>query len=136
MEKTLLIADDAAIMRAMIRDAAAQAGWRVIGEACDGQQAAEQYRQLRPAAVTLDLVMPHTDGLAALRAIKAIDPQARVLVVSALDQRRILEQSFAAGATDFLVKPFTPELLIEALEKMVRPATLPTARGSALQSSL
>lgn len=125
--RTLLIVDDAMIIRARIRDTAEQTGWTVVGEAADGQEAADLYQKTRPDAVTLDLVMPRHDGLEALRRIRAIDPAARVLVVSALEQKEILQESFTAGASDFLIKPFAEAALIQALDKLVPPA----ARGSA-----
>lgn len=121
MPGTLLTIDDAAIIREMIKDTASAAGWNIVGEACDGREGFEQYRRLRPDAVTLDLVMPEYDGLFALRAIRAFDPQARVIVVSALDQKSILKEAFKAGASDFLVKPFQRSMLVETLEQLIAP---------------
>ena len=83
---------------------AASAGWDVVGEASNGQEAIDRYRQLRPDAVTLDLVMPEHDGLHALHGIMEFDPEAKVLVVSALEQRDVLKDAFKAGAADFVVK--------------------------------
>ena len=121
MAKRLLITDDAEIMREIIKDAAIEAGWEVAGFALDGQQAVEKYLELRPDAVTLDLVMPVYDGLYALRGILAADPNATVLVVSALDQRNVLKEAFKTGATDFLVKPFDKADLISALNTHASP---------------
>jgi two-component system, chemotaxis family, chemotaxis protein CheY len=115
MAKRLLITDDAEIMREIIKDAAVDAGWEVAGFALDGQEAINKYKELKPDAVTLDLVMPVYDGLHALRGILAYDPDATVLVVSALDQRNVLKEAFKTGATDFLVKPFDKADLISAL---------------------
>jgi two-component system chemotaxis response regulator CheY len=84
----------------------------------------EQYQDLQPDAVTLDLVMPEYDGLHALEGILGIDPDAKVVVVSALDQRNILKQAFKIGATDFLVKPFNNEVLVATLEALM-PDTAP-----------
>lgn len=81
MKKTLLITDDAVIIREMIKDLASQAGWTIVGEAGDGQQAIERYAELKPDAVTLDLVMPEHDGLHALRGIMEIDPKAKIVVI-------------------------------------------------------
>lgn len=106
MTKTLLITDDAVIIREIIKDIATAAGWQVVGEASNGQQAIDRYMELRPKACTLDLVMPEYDGLHALRGIRQIDPEAKVVVVSALDQKQVLMEAFRAGAADFLVKPF------------------------------
>ncbi len=119
MAKTLLITDDALIIREMIKDAAISAGWEVVGEAANGQQAIERYQELRPDAVTLDLVMPDYDGLHGLRGIMAIDPDAKVVVVSALDQKDVLKQAFKLGAADFIVKPFDKRVLIDTLEQAV-----------------
>jgi two-component system, chemotaxis family, chemotaxis protein CheY len=116
MTKRLLITDDAVIMRTIIGDTARDAGWEVVGEATNGAQAIEMYKQLRPDVVTLDLVMPEFDGLHALRGILAFDPDATVLMVSALDQKSVLQNAFRHGATDFLVKPFDKPQLISALE--------------------
>jgi len=121
MPGTLLTIDDAAIIREMIKDTAGAAGWNIVGEACDGREGFEQYRRLRPDAVTLDLVMPEYDGLFALREIRALDPQAKVVVVSALDQKSILKEAFKAGASDFLVKPFQRSMLLETLEQLIAP---------------
>ena len=119
MAKTLLVTDDALIIREMIKDAAVSAGWEIAGEAGNGQEAVERYRELRPDACTLDLVMPEYDGLHALRGILGIDPEARVVVVSALDQKNVLKDAFKLGAADFLVKPFDKRVLIETLEQQV-----------------
>ncbi|MEX2185648.1 MAG: response regulator [Pirellulales bacterium] len=119
MSRTLLVTDDALIIREMIKDAATEAGWQIVGEAQNGQQAIDLYRELRPDAVTLDMVMPEYDGIHALAGIREIDTDARVLVVSALDQKQTLKQAFRLGAADFIVKPFDPKNLVETLEKMV-----------------
>ena len=106
MARTLLVADDALIIRQIIKDMATSAGWTVVGEAGNGQEAIERYRELRPDAVTLDLVMPEHDGLHALRGIMGFDPRAKVLIVSALEQRGVLRDAIKAGAADFVSKPF------------------------------
>jgi two-component system, chemotaxis family, chemotaxis protein CheY len=119
MPGTLLVTDDALIIRAMIKDTATEAGWSVVGEAANGQQAIEQYERLRPDVVTLDLVMPEFDGLHALRGILALDPRARVVVVSALEQKNVLMDAFKIGASDFVVKPFDRKALVATLERLV-----------------
>jgi two-component system, chemotaxis family, chemotaxis protein CheY len=119
MARKLLVVDDALIIREIIKDAAIAAGWEIAGEAADGQEAVEQYQELRPDAVTLDLVMPEYDGLHALEGILRVDPEAKVVVVSALDQKNILKQAFKIGATDFLVKPFNNETLVATLENVI-----------------
>ncbi len=117
MSKTLLIADDAIIIREMIKDAVGPAGWEVVGEAANGQEAAQLYAEYEPDVMTLDLVMPEYDGLYALAHIKEQDPDARIVVVSALDQKNVLKDAFKLGASDFIVKPFEKGNLLETLEK-------------------
>lgn len=119
MPRTLLVTDDALIIRQIIKDVATDAGWEVVGEASNGEEAIQRYRQLRPGAVTLDLVMPEHDGLYALRGIMQFDPRAKVLVVSALDQRGVLKDAFKAGAADFMSKPFDKNALQATLERLV-----------------
>ena len=119
MPRTLLITDDAIVIREIIKSAAKSRGWTVVGEAANGLQAVERYVELHPDAVTLDLVMPDYDGLYALRGIMERDPTARVLVVSALEQKEILKEAFRAGAADFVVKPFAKRALIDALSQLV-----------------
>ncbi|MBN2473891.1 MAG: response regulator [Pirellulales bacterium] len=119
MAKTLLIVDDALIIRELIKDAATDAGWTIVGEAGNGQEAIDRYRELHPLAATLDLVMPEYDGLHALRGILAYDTQAKIVVVSALDQKAVLKDAFKLGAADFLVKPFDQRVLVDTLEQLV-----------------
>lgn len=116
--KRLLVVDDALFMRKMIGGVAAEAGWSVVGEAADGAQAVALYQELRPDLVTLDLVMPVMGGLDALKQIRALDPDARVVVVSALDQKQALLDSIREGAIDFVVKPFDRQRVINLLGKL------------------
>ena len=118
MARTLLVTDDAMIIRQIIKDLATAAGWEVVGEASNGQEAIDRYRELRPDAVTLDLVMPEHDGLHALHGIMDLDPEAKVLVVSALEQRGALKDAFKAGAADFVSKPFDKHSLQATLEQL------------------
>jgi len=119
MPRTLLVTDDAMIIRQIIKDLATKAGWEVVGEAGNGQEAIDRYRELRPDAVTLDLVMPEHDGLHALHGIMEFDPEAKVLVVSALEQRGVLKDAFKAGAADFVSKPFDKRGLQATLEQLL-----------------
>ena len=119
MTKTLLVTDDALIIRQIIKDMAVNAGWEVVGEAANGQEAIDRYRELRPDAVTLDLVMPEHDGLHALHGIMEFDPEAKVLVVSALEQRGVLKNAFKAGAADFVSKPFDKQNLQATLDQLL-----------------
>jgi two-component system chemotaxis response regulator CheY len=119
MSKRLLIADDALIIREMIKDAATSDGWEIVADAADGETAAALYREHHPDAVTLDLVMPQHDGLYALRQIRRDHPEAKVIIVSALDQRHVLKEAFSLGASDFIVKPFERNALLETLDQAV-----------------
>ncbi|MEI8374485.1 MAG: response regulator [Planctomycetota bacterium] len=119
MTRRLLVADDAMIIRQIIKDMAIHAGWEVVGEAANGQEAIDRYRELKPDAVTLDLVMPEHDGLHALHGIMAFDPEAKILVVSALEQRGVLKDAIKAGASDFVAKPFDKRNLQATLEQLV-----------------
>lgn len=118
MTRTLLVADDALIIREIIKDMARGAGWEIVGEAANGQEAIDRYRELSPDAVTLDLVMPEHDGLHALHGIMEFDPHAKVLIVSALEQRGVLKNAFKAGAADFVAKPFDRHNLQDSLEQL------------------
>ena len=118
MTKRLLVTDDAIIIREMIKDAARDDGWEIAGEASNGQEAVDCYETQQPDAMTLDLVMPDFDGLHALRGIMEADPEAKVLVVSALDQAEILQEALESGAADFIGKPFEKSRLLSALDKL------------------
>jgi two-component system, chemotaxis family, chemotaxis protein CheY len=117
MAKTLLVTDDAAIIRAKIKEVACSAGWTIAAEARNGKEAVERYAECRPAVVTVDLVMPEYDGIYALREILALDPDAKVVVISAIGQKAILKDAFQIGAADFVVKPFDRNTLIKTLEQ-------------------
>jgi two-component system, chemotaxis family, chemotaxis protein CheY len=114
----LLVVDDAMIMRKLIRDAAVEAGWEIAGEASNGADAVALYEKLRPDLVTMDLVMPIMGGNEALRRIRAVDSEARVVVITALDQKQTLTESIRDGALDFIVKPFDKERILAFLKKV------------------
>ncbi len=116
--KRLLVVDDALLMRKLIRDVAAEAGWEVAGEARNGAEAVELYAKLRPDLVTMDVVMPTMGGLEALRQIRAADPSAQVIMVTALDQKQTLMESIRDGAIDFIVKPFDRDRVVGLLNKI------------------
>jgi len=111
----VLVCDDSILMRRLVSDCLASVGWEVAAEASDGQQAIDKYQALRPDAVTMDIVMPGTDGLAALSAILEFDPAAKVVVVSALNQTKLISDAIRKGAQDFIAKPFLPEQLQQTL---------------------
>lgn len=113
----VLIVDDAAFMRKVLSDAIVQGGHDVIGEAENGREAVEMYMELRPDLTTLDITMPEKDGMAALKEILGFDPGARVIMCSALGQESKVLESIKAGARDFVVKPFQPDRVLDAIGK-------------------
>ncbi|MGI6038102.1 MAG: response regulator [Limnochordia bacterium] len=117
MAKTVLIVDDTAFMRMTIKNVVQKGGYEVIGEAADGEEAIAKYMELKPDLVTMDITMPKLDGISAIKAIVAKDPQARIIVCSAMGQKAMVIEALKAGAKDFLVKPFEPERVLEALQK-------------------
>ena len=118
MAKTVLIVDDAAFMRMMLKDILTKANYEVIGEASNGQEAVEKYQELKPNFVTMDITMPIKDGIQAIKEIKKIDPSAKIIVCSAMGQQAMVIESIQAGAKDFIVKPFQANRVIEALQKL------------------
>ncbi|AMV35410.1 Chemotaxis protein CheY [Pirellula sp. SH-Sr6A] len=120
MTKRVLIVDDAMIMRMRIREAAIEAGWEVAAEAADGFQAIELYRLHRPDLVTMDIVMPIADGVEALRTIRIDDTNARVCMISAVNQQSKLSECIRLGAIDFLIKPVDKKQLASLFEKQGR----------------
>lgn len=116
-EKRVLIVDDALIMRKRIRQIAEEAGWQVAGEAKDGEEALVLYEREKPDLVTMDIVMPKMDGVSALQQLIQDDPHARVVMVSAVNQKEKLAQCIQAGAIDFVVKPFEKARLRGFFEK-------------------
>ena len=119
MAKNILITDDAAFMRMMIKDILTKNGYNVIGEAENGQVAVDKYKELQPDLVLLDITMPELDGIGALKAIKAIDPNACVIMCSAMGQQAMVIEAIQSGAKDFIVKPFQAERVLEAVKKVI-----------------
>lgn len=117
MGKTVLIVDDAAFMRMMIKDILNKNGYNVVGEAQDGVQAIEKYKELTPDLVTMDITMPEMDGITALKEIKEINPDAVVIMCSAMGQQAMVIDAIQAGAKDFIVKPFQADRVLEAIQK-------------------
>jgi two-component system chemotaxis response regulator CheY len=113
----VLVVDDAAFMRKVVSDALTSGGHEVVGEAGNGNEAVQRYQELHPELTTLDITMPEKDGLAALAEIISLDPAARVLMCSALGQESKVIESIKLGAKDFVVKPFQPPRLLEAVSK-------------------
>ncbi|WP_258359696.1 response regulator [Moorella sulfitireducens (nom. illeg.)] len=119
MGKKVLIVDDAAFMRMMIKDILVKNGYEIAGEAENGQKAVAMYQELRPDVVTMDITMPEMDGIAAVKAIKKIDPNARIIMCSAMGQQLMVMEAIQAGARDFIVKPFQQDRVLQALEKVL-----------------
>jgi two-component system, chemotaxis family, chemotaxis protein CheY len=119
MSQTVLICDDAIFMRTMIGDILKQAGFEVVGEAETGVQAVEKYRELKPDLVTMDIVMPDMGGIDAVREIVKEDPAARILMCSAMGQQALVIEAIQAGARDFVVKPFQPSRVLEAVQRVL-----------------
>jgi len=117
MGTKVLIVDDAAFMRMMLRDILAKNGFEVVGEADNGKVAVQMYSELKPDVVTMDITMPEMDGIAAVKEIKAADPSAKVVMVSAMGQQAMVIEAIRSGAADFIVKPFQPDRVLEALGK-------------------
>ena len=116
MTKTILVVDDAQFMRMRVTKLLNEHGYDVV-EAEDGEEAIQTYRSAQPDAVLMDITMPHKDGLTALSEIREFDPQARVIMLTALGQQTLVLQAMKSGATDFLVKPYDPDRVIKTLEK-------------------
>ena len=119
MAKNILICDDAAFMRMMIKDILTKNGYNVAGEAENGAKAVEKYNELKPDLVLMDITMPEMDGIQALKQTKAGDPGAMVIMCSALGQQAMVIESIQAGAKDFIVKPFQADRVLEAVKKVV-----------------
>lgn len=119
MGKNILIVDDAAFMRMMVKDILIKNGFTIVGEAQDGIEAVEKYKELSPDLVTMDITMPEMDGIAALKQIKEINPDAKIIMCSAMGQQAMVIDAIQAGAKDFIVKPFQAERVIEAIQKVL-----------------
>jgi two-component system chemotaxis response regulator CheY len=117
MTNRILIVDDAAFMRMMIRDILTKNGYEVVGEAQDGAQAIEKYKELNPDLITMDITMPEMDGITALKEIRKLDTNAKVIMCSAMGQQAMVIDAIQAGAKDFIVKPFQADRVIEAIKK-------------------
>lgn len=120
MALRILIVDDALFMRTMIRDILSNSNrYEVVGEASNGQEAVDKYTELHPDIITMDIVMPVKDGIEACREILKRDSSAKVVMCSALGQEALVIESIAAGAKDFIVKPFSPEKVLKVLDTVI-----------------
>ena len=116
----VLVVDDAAFMRMMVRDILTKNGYEVVGEAENGMKAVEKYSELHPDLTTMDITMPEMDGISAVKAIRKIDPNAKIIMCSAMGQQAMVIEAIQAGARDFIVKPFQADRVLEAVRKAVR----------------
>ena len=119
MAKNILICDDAAFMRMMIKDILTKNGYNIAGEAENGAKAVEKYAELKPDLVLMDITMPEMDGIQALKKIRESDPNAAIIMFSAMGQQAMVIESIQSGAKDFIVKPFQADRVIEAVRKVV-----------------
>ncbi|MDX9754521.1 MAG: response regulator [bacterium] len=119
MSNTVMIVDDAAFMRATLKDVITKGGYQVVAEAVNGKDALEKYKVHKPDVVTMDITMPEMDGLEALRQLMGINPGAKVIMCSAIGQQANVVEAIKNGAKDFIVKPFQPDRVLEALKKVL-----------------
>lgn len=119
MSTRVMIVDDAAFMRHMIKGILTGMGCEVVAEAVDGNDACEKYGEVKPDLVTLDLIMPNKGGLDTLKEIREKDPGAKVIVISAVDQRQPLMEALKHGAVDYVVKPFEKDRVVEAVGRVI-----------------
>lgn len=119
MGKRILIVDDAAFMRMMIKDILSKNGYEIVGEAENGSRALEKYMELEPDVVLMDITMPEVDGITALKNIRKEDSEAKVIMCSAMGQQAMVIEAIHAGAKDFIVKPFQPDRVVEAVKKAI-----------------
>ena len=117
--KRVLIVDDAAFMRMMIKDILQKNGFEVVGEASNGIEAVSLYKKERPDVVTMDITMPDMDGIEAVKEIRAFDEQAKVIMCSAMGQQSMVMDAIKSGAKDFIVKPFQADRVLEAIRKVL-----------------
>ena len=115
----ILIVDDAAFMRMMIKDVISKNGYEVAGEAVNGMDAVDKYSELKPDLVLMDITMPEMDGIQALKKIREGDGEAKVIMCSAMGQQAMVIEAIQSGAKDFIVKPFQPERILEAVQKVL-----------------
>jgi two-component system chemotaxis response regulator CheY len=119
MLRTVLICDDAVFMRTMLSDILTQAGFSVVGQAQTGQEAVAKYKELQPDLVTMDIVMPDMGGIEAVKKIVEEYPDAKILMCSAMGQQSLVVEAIQAGARDFVVKPFQPSRVLEAVQRVL-----------------
>lgn len=120
LTKNILVVDDAAFMRLMLKDILTQNGFTVVAEAANGADAVELYKKVKANLVTMDITMPDMDGITAIKKIREFDPEARIIVCSAMGQQAMVLEAIQSGAKDFIVKPFDAERVIDAVQKALK----------------
>lgn len=119
MANSILIVDDASFMRMMLKNILTKHGYEIAGEAENGKVAVQKYKELSPDLVTMDITMPDMDGIQALKEIRAMAPQAKVVMCSAMGQQSMVIEAIQGGAKDFIVKPFNEDRVVEAVRKVI-----------------
>jgi two-component system chemotaxis response regulator CheY len=117
MGKTVLVVDDSLYMRTIIKEAMSGAGYEIVGEAANGEQAIDLALSLKPEVITLDNILPDMIGLDILKTLKEEGLESVVVMVSAVGQQSVIDEGMELGAKDYIVKPFTPEDLVEKINK-------------------
>lgn len=119
MSNGILIVDDASFMRMMIKDVLTKNDFNVVGEAENGLKAVEKYNELKPELVIMDITMPEMDGIQAVKEIKKINSDAKIIMCSAMGQQAMVIEAIQAGAKDFIVKPFQADRVVDAVKKVL-----------------
>jgi len=117
--KRILITDDALFMRVTLKNILTKNGYEIAGEATNGREAVQLYASTQPDLVTMDITMPEMDGISAVREIKKADPEAKIIMCTAMGQKNMVMEAVAAGARDFIVKPFQPDKVLESVQKLL-----------------
>jgi len=119
MAKRILVTDDALFMRVTLKNILTKGGYEVVGEASNGRESVELYHQTKPDLVTMDITMPEMDGITAVREIRKKYPDANIIMCTAMGQKNMVMEAVSAGAKDFIVKPFQPEKVLDAIQKII-----------------
>ncbi len=119
MAKRILITDDALFMRVTLKNILTKNGYEIAGEAANGRESVEMYKTTKPDLVTMDITMPEMDGISAVKEIRSFDPNAKIIMCTAMGQKNMVMEAVTAGARDFIVKPFQPEKVLEAVNKLL-----------------
>ncbi len=120
MGKRILVVDDAAVMRFILSKILTAGGYEIVGEAETGSDAVKKYKALKPDLVTMDITMPESSGITALKEIRGFDPEAKVIICSAMGQKILISEAMQAGAIDFIIKPFEDYQVVEAVKRVLK----------------